>query len=60
MNDKTMMQAIRKLHPKWVSDDTNVTRFGPRGIVACNPSFAAMQFSRGRWVKIDPTTRTWR
>lgn len=57
MNDKLMMEAIRKLPAGWVSNDTNVARFG-RGIVAANPNFAPMHFRDGQWKKLDPATRT--
>ncbi len=54
MNDKTMMQAIRKLPEAWVSNSTNVTRFR-NSVYAANPNFPAMRFYGGKWKTMDHT-----
>lgn len=54
MNDKLMMQAIRKLPKAWVDNATNVTRFR-NSVYAAHPDHPAMRFYDGEWKVMDNT-----
>jgi len=55
MNDKQMIDAIRKLPARYVKPGIDVTRYGA-SILACHPDFPGMKFVGGKWKKIDVTT----
>ena len=55
MNDKQLIDAIRKLPAKFVRPGIDVTRYGA-SIIAVHPDFPGMKFVGGRWKVIDVTT----